>query len=274
MAKAKARKKKAAKGQESWLETIKTVFWAVLIALLVRTFAYEPFSIPSGSMLPGLLVGDYLFVSKFSYGYSRFSFPWSPRLFSGRMFEGKPERGDVVVFRLPMDTKIDYIKRVVGLPGDKVEVKGGRLYINGKIVERRRAGQAVVYERDEENGRYFETLYQIYIETLPGGRAHRIYERSDADPGSDNTPEYLVPPGHYFMMGDNRDNSCDSRFSAGYNPGGAGPRCRQVVGYVPLENLIGRAEFMFFSSDGSAELWEVWKWPFAIRFSRLLKGVR
>jgi len=273
---AKARKKKkAARGQESWLETIKTVLWAVVIALLVRTFAYEPFSIPSGSMLPGLLVGDYLFVSKFSYGYSRYSFPWSPNLFAGRVFEGQPRRGDVIVFRLPMDPKIDYIKRVIGLPGEKVQVKDGRLYVNAKLVERRRRGQAVIYERDEETGKLFETLYQIYDETLPGGRAFRIYERSDADPGSDNTPEYTVPAGHYFMMGDNRDNSCDSRFSAAYNPTGpGGQRCRQVVGYVPFENLIGRAEFLFFSSDGTADLWEVWKWPFAIRFSRFLKGVR
>ncbi len=271
---AKAKKKKA-KGQESWLETIKTVFWAVLIALLVRTFAYEPFSIPSGSMLPGLLVGDYLFVSKFSYGYSRYSFPWSPKLFSGRMLEGKAERGDVVVFRLPTDTKIDYIKRVIGLPGDTVQVKAGRLHINGKIVERRRVGQVVVYEREEESGRFRETLYQVYVETLPGGRQHRIYERSDADFGSDNTPEYVVPAGQYFMMGDNRDNSCDSRFSPAYNPVGPnGQRCSQVVGYVPFENFVGRAEFLFFSTDGSAELWEVWKWPFAIRYGRLLMGVR
>ena len=281
MAKAKAKKKKAAKGQESWLETIKTVFWAVLIALLVRTFAYEPFSIPSGSMLPGLLVGDYLFVSKFSYGYTRYSFPWSPKLFSGRILAGTPERGDVVVFRLPTDPKVDYIKRVIGLPGDTVQVKAGRLYINGKMVERRRAGQVVVWEPDDTTGREAERLYQVYIETLPGSPQsekqvqHRIYERSDSDPGSDNTPEYVVPAGHYFMMGDNRDNSCDSRFSASYNPTGPrGTRCEQVVGYVPFANFIGRAEFLFFSTDGSAELWEVWKWPFAIRYSRLFMGVR
>jgi signal peptidase I len=280
LAKAKAKKKKA-KGQESWLETIKTVFWAVLIALLVRTFAYEPFSIPSGSMLPGLLVGDYLFVSKFSYGYSRYSFPWSPKLFSGRILEGTPQRGDVVVFRLPSDPKIDYIKRIVGLPGDTVQVKAGRLHINGKMVERRRTGQVVVYEQEETTGRYVERLYQVYSESLPAGpsgqgvRPHTIYERSDADFGSDNTPEYAVPAGHYFMMGDNRDNSCDSRFSAAYNPTGpGGQRCGQIVGFVPFENFVGRAEFLFFSTDGSAELWEVWKWPFAIRYGRLLMGVR
>jgi signal peptidase I len=275
-AKAKKKKRKAAQGRESWGETLKTVFWAVVIALLVRTFAYEPFSIPSSSMLPGLLVGDYLFVSKFSYGYTRYSFPWSPNLFSGRMFAGRPERGDVVVFRLPSDTKVDYIKRVIGLPGDRIQVRDGRLYINGKIVARRAIGQKVELEADEETGRWAETPYYIYTETLPNGRAHRIYEQSDQYPGSDNTPEYTVPADHYFMMGDNRDNSCDSRFSAGYNPGGAGqPRCRQVVGYVPFANLIGRAEFIFFSSDpNAADIWEVWKWPFAIRFSRFLKGVR
>ncbi len=274
IAKAK-KKKKAAKGQESWFETIKTVFWAVLIALVVRTFAYEPFSIPSGSMLPGLLVGDYLFVSKFSYGYSRFSYPWSPKLYSGRILTGTPERGDVVVFRLPSDTKVDYIKRVIGLPGDTVQVKQGRLYINGKMVERRRAGQVVIWEPDEISGRPAERLYQVYTESLPGGKQTRIYERSDNDAGSDNTPEYAVPQGHYFMMGDNRDNSCDSRFSTSYNPAGPrGLRCEQVVGFVPFENFIGRAEFLFFSTDGSAELWEVWKWPFAIRYGRLLMGVR
>jgi signal peptidase I len=271
---AKAKKKKK-KGDESWLETLKTVFWAVVIALVVRTFAYEPFSIPSGSMLPGLLVGDYLFVSKFSYGYSRYSFPWSPNLFSGRILGGTPQRGDVVVFRLPSDPKVDYIKRVIGLPGDSVQVKEGRLYINGKIVERRRERQANVFERDEATGRFGEVVYQVYTETLPGGRSYLIYEQSDNYFGSDNTPEYIVPPGHYFMMGDNRDNSCDSRFSATYNPvGPGGQRCGQVVGYVPFENLIGRAEFIFFSSDGSAEVWQVWKWPFAIRFSRFLMGVR
>ncbi len=279
MAKAAA-KKKAAPKRESWWETIKTVIWAVGIALIVRTFAYEPFSIPSGSMLPGLLVGDYLFVSKFSYGYSKYSFPWSPNLFSGRVLSGQPGRGDVVVFRLPTDTKVDYIKRVIGVPGDRIQMKDGRLYINGKIVERRRVGQAVEWEPDRF-GRLTEQPYQIYVETLPNGRTHRIYERADNDPDSDNTPEYLVPANHYFMMGDNRDNSCDSRFSAAHNPAFMNPetrrteaRCPRVVGYVPLENLIGRAEFMFFSTDGSAEIWEVWKWPFAIRFSRFFMGVK
>ena len=272
---AKAKKKKKAKREDSWLETLKTVFWAVLIALVVRTFAYEPFSIPSGSMLPGLLVGDYLFVSKFSYGYTRYSFPWSPRLFSGRILSGTPKRGDVVVFRLPSDTKVDYIKRVIGLPGDKVQVKAGRLYINGTMVERRRTGQPVVWEPDERTGAPVERLYQAYTETLPGGKQHTIYERSDNDAGSDNTPEYTVPAGHYFMMGDNRDNSCDSRFSTSYNPTGPrGLRCEQVVGYVPFENFIGRAEFLFFSADDSAQLWEVWKWPGAIRWERLFMGVK
>jgi signal peptidase I len=265
-----AKAKQKAKGQESWLETIKTVFWAVLIALLVRTFAYEPFSIPSGSMLPGLQVGDYLFVSKFSYGYSRYSFPWSPNLFPGRIFSSQPQRGDVVVFRLPSDPKVDYIKRVIGLPGDTIRVKDGRLFINGKIVERRRAGQKVV----QDEGGSGDVLYHVYTETLPNARSYHIYEQSDDYPGSDNTHEYVVPRAHYFMMGDNRDNSCDSRFNESYNPGGAGPRCRQVVGFVPEANLVGRGQFIFFSSDGSAELWEVWKWPFAIRFERLFKAVR
>jgi signal peptidase I len=279
---AKAKKKKKPKRQESWLETIKTVLWAVAIALLVRTFAYEPFSIPSGSMLPGLLVGDYLFVSKFSYGYSRYSFPYgsresflNPFRFSGRVLPAQPKRGDVVVFRLPSDTKVDYIKRVIGLPGDTVQVRDGRLHLNGKVVERRRVSQAVVRDTEGEGGRYGEeVLYTVYTETLPGGPSYRIYEQSDSYPGADNTPVYKVPENHYFMMGDNRDNSCDSRFSTSYNPVGAGPRCLQLVGFVPHDNLIGRAEFIFFSSDRTAEIWEVWKWPFSIRFGRFLQGVR
>jgi signal peptidase I len=236
------------------VETVKTVVYAVLIALAVRTVAFEPFNIPSGSMVPTLLVGDYLFVSKFSYGYSRYSLPFGLPLFSGRIFFHSPERGDVVVFKLPSDNSTDYIKRVIGLPGDHIQMKSGNLYINDQLVPRKRI-QDYLYQ--EGNGTVLPLAQ--YIETLPNGVQHRIIKMGDNGP-LDNTPVYNVPSGEYFMMGDNRDNSQDSRVLS-------------AVGYVPAENLIGRAEFIFFSTDGSARLWEVWKWPFTIRYSRLFHGV-
>ena len=235
-------------------ETIKTVIYAVLIAVVVRTFAYEPFNIPSGSMIPTLLVGDYLFVSKLSYGYSRHSLPFSLPLFRGRIFFSEPERGDVAVFKLPSDNETDYIKRIIGLPGDRIQMRGGILHINGEPVKRRRAGEYII---NEEGG--FSRTLKRYIETLPNGRNHFIIENSDRDQ-YDNTPVYVVPKGHYFAMGDNRDSSLDSRVI-------------NQVGYVPAENLVGRAEFLFFSTDGSASFWEFWKWPSTIRFSRFFKGV-
>jgi len=236
------------------IDTVKTVVYAVLIALVVRTVAYEPFNIPSGSMVPTLLVGDYLFVSKFSYGYSRYSLPLGLPLFPGRIFFHSPERGDVVVFKLPTDNSTDYIKRVIGLPGDHIQMKNGILFINGQPVPRRRIED---YLYQEGPGAVIPLAQ--YIETLPNGVQHRIIEMSDNGP-LDNTQEYVVPPGDYLMFGDNRDNSQDSRVLS-------------AVGYVPAQNLIGRAEFIFFSTDGSARLWEIWKWPFAIRYGRLFRGV-
>lgn len=230
-------------------ETLRTVIYAVLIALVVRTFAYEPFNIPSGSMVPTLLVGDYLFVSKFSYGYSRHSLPFSLPLFSGRVLSEAPKRGEVAVFKTPADNATDYIKRVIGLPGDRVQMRQGRLFINGVKVERRRLG-AFSY-RDHKSGAIIRITR--YEEILPGGARHPILEATDGGP-YDNTREFTVPEGHYFMMGDNRDNSVDSR---------------ATVGFVPLENFIGRAEMIFFSTDGTARLWEVWKWFTAIRYGRL-----
>lgn len=240
-------------------ETIKTIIYAILIALVVRTVAYEPFNIPSGSMIPTLLVGDYLFVSKFSYGYSRFSLPFGLPLFSGRILEfHQPERGDVAVFKLPTDTSTDYIKRIIGLPGDKVQMIHGNLFINGQMVPRRQIEDCL----SPEGG---TTLMRQYIESLPRGPGeppleHRIIKRPE---GSllDDTPVYEVPQGYYFAMGDNRDNSQDSRVMS-------------AVGFIPAENLVGRAAFLFFSTDGSAAWWEFWKWPFAIRYSRLLHGVQ
>jgi signal peptidase I len=242
---------KSRRAASGFWETIKTMIYAVIIAVAVRTFLYEPFNIPSSSMEPTLLVGDYLFVSKYTYGYSKHSLPFSLGLFDGRIFEGVPERGDIAVFKFPKDNNTDYIKRIVGLPGDRIQMKLGRLYINDVEVPR------------EPDGEYYSvrgscTPCKQYIETLPNGVKHHIVERSD-DWSADNTEEFVVPAGHYFGMGDNRDNSNDSRVD---------------VGYIPAENLVGRAEVIFFSTDQSAELWEFWKWPSATRWARLFDLIR
>ena len=242
------------KKSSGWGETLRTVIYAVLIALVVRTFAYEPFNIPSGSMLPTLLIGDYLFVSKFSYGYSRYSLPWSLPLIDGRVWNDAPERGDVAVFKLPTDNKTDYIKRIVGLPGDTIQVKGGILHINGEAVKRELVAPRGVVGFAGQTVEMFE-----YLETLPNGKQHLIWERSDRE-ALDNTQVYTVPEGHYFAMGDNRDRSQDSRVLS-------------KVGFVPFENLIGRAEFLFFSHNGTANIWEIWRWPMAIRFGRIGQGI-
>jgi signal peptidase I len=237
-------------------DNIKTFVYAILIALAIRTVAFEPFNIPSGSMIPTLLVGDYLFVSKYSYGYSRYSLPLGLPLIPGRIFVTPPKRGDVAVFKLPRDNKTDYIKRIVGLPGDTIQMREGRLYINGTLVPRDNATEYVY--ADATTGGPVRTTR--YIETLPNGVKHPILEINDTSM-LDDTPVYTVPPGHYFCMGDNRDNSLDSRALSG-------------VGFVPIENLVGRAEFIFFSTNGDAALWEFWKWPRAIRYERLFEGVR
>ncbi len=254
----KATKGKSARGPGSrsggWWETVKTIFYAALIALTIRTVAFEPFNIPSGSMIPTLLVGDYLFVSKYSYGYSRHSLPFSPNLFEGRILGRMPERGDVAVFKLPTDPSQDYIKRIIGLPGDRIQMVNGVLHINGEAVRREFLGPFVA----EGDGP--RITVRLYREFMPEGGSHIIAEQSDDAP-LDNTPEFLVPPGHVFAMGDARDNSLDSRV-----PG--------LVGMIPVENLVGRAEFIFFSVDGSARLWEVWAWPTSIRWSRLFSAVR
>jgi len=237
---------------EGKFEFIKTIVIAGALALGFRSLLFEPFNIPSGSMIPTLLVGDYLFVSKYSYGYSRYSFPFGMAPFDGRIFETPPERGDVAVFRQPQNESVAFIKRIVGLPGDRVQVVNGVLRINDVAVNRDRKGFATASDG------YNVIRFAVYQETLPNGKSYLIQERSDDDL-LDNTNVFLVPEGHYFMMGDNRDNSRDSRTTS--------------VGMVPAENLIGRAERLFFSHNSSAHLWEVWKWPFAIRYGRLGDGI-
>jgi signal peptidase I len=225
--------------QRSALGTLLLVIVLVPLAIvvllspfLIRTFLFQPFNIPAGSMKPTLFVGDYIFVSKYSYGYNRYSFPFSPplTLISGRVFASEPERGDVVVFRLPKDPSIDYVKRVIGLPGDRVQMINGVPHINGIAVKRERIEDFV---ETDDNGR--EVHIKQWRETLPNGVSHPTLDMVE-NGFYDNTKEYRVPAGHYFMMGDNRDNSSDSRVD-------------NQVGYVPAENLIGRVQILFWSVD-------------------------
>jgi signal peptidase I len=235
-------------------EGARVVFHALIIALIIRTILFQPFNIPSGSMKGTLLIGDYLFVSKYSYGYSHYSLPLSPPVFSGRIFGSQPERGDVVVFRLPKDDSTDYIKRVIGLPGDHIQMMDGLLYINGTAVKRERAADFI----DDENGA--NDRVRRWRETLPNGVTYYTLDLQD-NGFLDNTQEYVVPPGDYFMMGDNRDNSTDSRVLS-------------AVGYVPFENLIGKAQIIFFSIGDGEPAWHIWSWPWSVRWNRLFTLVR
>jgi signal peptidase I len=245
--------KMEAKG--STRDTIRVIIHALILALIVRVFLFQPFNIPSGSMIPTLLIGDYLFVSKYSYGYSRYSFPFGLDLFPGRIWAADPERGDVVVFKLPRDNETDYIKRVIGLPGDEIQMVQGVLHINGEAVPKVKTTDYVV---TEPSGR--ERRMARYTETLPNGLSHPVLDLVK-DGFGDNTEVYKVPEAHFFMMGDNRDNSTDSRFLS-------------EVGFVPFENLVGKAQVIFFSIDEDSSFWEFWRWPTEVRWDRIFLVVR
>lgn len=243
------------KQESGYSEFFRVALQALLIALVIRTFLFQPFNIPSGSMKATLLVGDYLFVSKYSYGYSRYSFPFGIIPFSGRILSGAPERGDVVVFKLPKDNSTDYIKRVIGLPGDKIQMIGGVLNINGKPIKRERISDWV---SNDPEGR--GKPVKRWRETLPNGVSYEALDLVD-NGFYDNTPVYEVPADHYFMMGDNRDNSTDSRVLS-------------AVGYVPSENIEGRAQMIFFSLAEGTHPWEFWTWPTSVRWNRIFSLVR
>jgi signal peptidase I len=269
--------------------TVAAVLQALLIALLLRTFLFESYNIPSGSLMPTLLVGDYLFVSKISYGYSKYSLPCNidlgfgdtrlvkadlcSYLPSGRLFTALPQRGDIVVFKVPTDNQTDFVKRVIGLPGDTVQMRQGELYINGQKVARQLVGEDT---NDEGIGRFVHA--KIYRETLPGGATHLMQTLSASDPALNNTQVFTVPPDHLFMMGDNRDNSADSRVGFAGDTRDAADLAHV---FVPMENVVGKAEVIYFSiktKPGEPEETEsalqIWRWPETVRWGRLFNFIR
>ena len=246
-----AAKKKTGKGELR--ETIVIIVQALLIALVFRTFAFEPFSIPTASMQSNLMIGDYILASKYSYGYSRYSLPYSDVPWNGRIMGNAPQRGDIAVIR-PVPQSENYVKRVIGLPGDQIQMVDGRLTINGEAVEREQVGNTV--DRDSTG---VDIPVIEYRETLPNGVRYVTQEISD-NAQFDSTDVYTVPPGHYFMMGDNRDRSLDSRSLT-------------AVGYVPFENFVGKAEWRFFSITDNIPPWQIWRWPGNVRFDRMFTSV-
>ncbi len=237
------------------IKNIKTLFYALIIALIIRTFLFQPFYIPSSSMEPTLLIGDRLFASKYSYGYSRHSFPFSPKIFDNRLISETPERGDVIIFKTPVDNRTDYIKRLIGLPGDTIQIKDQQLYLNGKEVfkEKKNLNLTITCGREVLDADLFE-------ETLPNGKKYITAYRENGS--MQNTDIFLVPDNHFFFMGDNRDCSKDSRFLSS-------------VGYVEFNNLVGKAQSIFFSNDKNhGSLLKVWKWNKILRIDRIFKRIK
>ncbi len=256
------------------IEIVKTVVYALLIALVIRTLAFQPYTIPSASMEPNLYTGDYIIVSKWSYGYSRHSLIFSPPIFKGRIFSRAPTRGDIIVFKLPSDGHTDYIKRLIGLPGDKVQVKGNSLYLNDRKVAEKPLGTI----GSADLGQVTEVR-----ETNPEGRSY-LTQIHGRDGPADNTGVYVVPPHCYLMMGDNRDNSADSRFDSGLAPedpklGGCGWDSRldafvgpnTGVGFVPEENLVGKAQIIMLAWTDKASIFKPWTWVTQLRPSRFFR---
>ena len=235
------------------IENFKTIFYALIIAIIIRSLFIQPFYIPSSSMEPGLLIGDRLFVTKYSYGYRKHSFPFSLPVIRGRLFPSKPKMGDVVVFKTPKDNRTDFIKRLVGLPGDRIQFINGDIFINNNQIPKSLTSTSdIIYCGNEVNVNTFQ-------EILPSGKTHKtVYYKNYSFQNSD---AFIVPEKHYFFLGDNRDCSADSRFLAG-------------LGYVPEVNLVGKARFIFFSSDiRIGSIFSFWKWHKTIRFNRFFKKI-
>ena len=237
------------------LENIKTLFYALIIALIIRSFFFQPFYIPSSSMEPNLLVGDRLFVSKYSYGYSRHSLPFSPKIYNDRLLPKLPERGDVIVFKTPADNRTDYIKRLIGFPGDIIQIIEGDLYLNNKLIQKKKLKISYTINCGEQ---FLDT--DVYEEILPNGKKYIVAYRKDGT--MKNSDIFTVPENHYFFMGDNRDCSKDSRFLSS-------------VGYVNFNNFVGKAQIIFFSSDArNYSFFRFWKWNKSVRTERFLQKIR
>jgi len=240
--------------KEFIIDNLKTVFYALIIAVLIRSLFLQPFYIPSSSMEPNLLVGDRLFVTKYSYGYSKHSFPFSPPFFTGRIFSSKPSRGDVIVFKTPADNRTDYIKRLIGLPGDTIQFIDGDVYINDNQILK-----TIIIKNDQVSCGNKKMSVNTFEEKLTNGKKYLSSYRKDFS--FKNSDLFTVPANHYFFLGDNRDCSKDSRFLTS-------------VGYVHENNLVGKAQFIFFSSDYKIGYFlEFWKWHKSIKFDRFFKKI-
>lgn len=240
--------------KSSIIDNLKTLFYALIIAIIIRSLLLQPFYIPSSSMEPNLLVGDRLFVTKYSYGYSKHSFPFSPNIINGRILSTEPKRGDVVVFKTPADNRTDYIKRLIGLPGDEIQFIDGNIYINSSQILK-----TLVKSADNVYCGNNKIKVNFFDEKLPNGKTYTSAYRSDQS--FQNSDKFIVPENHYFFLGDNRDCSKDSRFLS-------------AVGYVHQDNLVGKAQFLFFSSDRRiGSILKFWDWRDIIRFNRFFKKI-